>query len=285
MKTLPDNFGQFDFVPCFLIYGPFGSGKTFSIGTLPDPILYIGTEPRDPRVVLRYHKHKKFTWRFPENFDEIMNLLSTIKRRIDQKQFNYKSVAFDSLSFCQGLFKLKLEDDRYLARLSVDKAREGLIDRFRIDEADWGPVASVMKRITTALNLLSQSGVIVVATASEMEHPKWNRELVAAPAFQGKEFSMLVNGYFDFIGYIEQPWYVEEDSQTGEKKIHPSIVSFVSPPDSPYVAKCCSNALIKKGKGPLDFEKILKIIYEEQKTEPEGPGEKGGELTEQGESL
>jgi len=261
MKKLKDGVDSEITGMCFLIYGAFGVGKTDSLGTLPDPIFYIGTEPRDPRIVLKRHKEKEFSWRFPESFDETIELLSLIETSTKAGKFKFRSVAFDSLSFTQGSYKLDLEDDRYTERVRTEKAREGLIDRFRIDEADWGAVGSIMKRITSSLNRLSQYGIIVVATATEMQSPRWNRELVAAPAFQGREYPMLVNGYFDFIGYVERSWWIEEKEDT--KIIHPATVSFVSPPDEPYVAKSCSIKLSLHGKGPLDFQKILSAIREE----------------------
>ena len=36
---------------CILIYGAMAAGKTRSALTLPDPILHINTEPKDPRTV------------------------------------------------------------------------------------------------------------------------------------------------------------------------------------------------------------------------------------------
>lgn len=47
-----DLVGQ-DFGASFLIYGSYGSGKTYSIGSIPGNTLLINLEPRDPGRVLR----------------------------------------------------------------------------------------------------------------------------------------------------------------------------------------------------------------------------------------
>ena len=74
--------------------------------------------------------------------------------------------------------------------------------------------------MTAILNKFSKKGVQVVATATLTENPSWNRDLVAAPAFQG-EFVQVLSGFFDFIGLV---------SPNGDAtNPYPPIVSFVSP--------------------------------------------------------
>jgi len=168
----------------------------------------------------------------------------------------YKSIGYDSLTFRQGLYKLTIEDDRYGVRHLEGKDRGILIDRSRLDESDWGPMASIMKRITYLLNRLSKYGITVVATASVMERPKWNRDFEYAPAFQGKEYPMLLNGYFDFIGYIIEPF--QTDPKTGIITA-PPVISFHSEKKN-YDAKCCNAKLLQAAHVYLDYEHILAVM-------------------------
>lgn len=232
-----------------LIYGEPGSGKTHSLGTLPDPILVITTEPRDPRLVLKYAKNKKIEFAECDNFDELMSYLNELYDTYLNGKGKYKSVCLDSLSFEQTVFKLQLEDSRYDMSLQEKKRESTLIDRFKIERADWGGLGSMMKRLTWLLNRISKFGVYVVATATVIEYPRYNKELTAAPAFQGMDFSTVFNAYFDFIGFV----------QKNEPNPYPPIIRFIS--DGSFMAKSCSERLnAKGGKGLLDFEKIIKVI-------------------------
>jgi len=249
---------------CIMIYGPFGCGKTHSLGTLYGPIAVVVTEPRDPRPILSWTK-EPITFFEVGNFDDVKELFFNWEMEAREGKFQFKSIALDSASFIQSEFKSTLQDDRYKYRIDTDKAREGLIDRFRLDEADWGPVAEIMKRITAAANRLSKYGVTVVFTAYSTESPSWNRALEAAPFFQGREYPKVLNGYFDFIGFIVDPWKIQKNGS-----IRPPVISFKSEDES-YVAKCCSIPLAKRsvefpdarkysGASLLDFKKILEII-------------------------
>ena len=242
------NRDSIDFSGCFLIYGKPGVGKTYSMLTLPEPILCIVTEPRDPRVTLG-KEDKDIYFIEPETFDECMDLLNDIESKAKSGKLKYKSVVFDSLSFIQSKFKTDLEDSRFEDSLSEKKRRDTLIDRFRIERNDWGSLSSMMKRLTWILNRISKFDTIVVATATVVEYPSWDRDLTAAPSFQGVEFSSLIQGYFDFIGLVIP----------GSSKPYPPKVIFVS--DGNFIAKSCSKILNDKGgKGILDFNKILSII-------------------------
>ena len=247
-SELPENLGSF-----WLIYGEPGIGKTYSFGTLPDPILAIITEPRDPRRTLNYPeaKGKKIDFVEFETFNEYMDMLDELYQKYEEGTKPYKSICLDSLSFLQSKFKMDFEDDRFIDAIQEKKRSNLLIDKFRIEKADWGGLGSAMKRITAVLNKFSKQGVQVVATATLTENPSWNRDLTAAPAFHG-EFAQVLNGYFDFIGLVTA------SGDTGNP--YPPVISFVSP-EQDFVAKSCSNTLNEKGgKGILDFKKILKLI-------------------------
>lgn len=238
-----------------LYYAPPGYGKTYAFQTLPGPIAVIVNEPRDPRIVLKDAK-EQIDFFEPDSFDEEIDLLNGWIEQGKEGKLIYKSVCKDGMTFVQGQYRMNLEDDRYGYRLEKEEARNGLLDRFRIDKQDWQPLSSMMQRETYLLNKLSKFGIIVVATALVQENPKWDSSLQAAPALQG-QFSQLVSGYFDFIGFVTESWY-----QDGDGKIHPPRVSFHSE-DRSYIAKTCSNNLVPppgKKSMELDFSKILKLI-------------------------
>jgi hypothetical protein len=111
-----------------------------------------------------------------------------------------------------------------------------------------------MTRLVAVMNHLAIYNVNVIWTATQTENPKWNMALSAAPGFLYRQFPMILNGFFDFIGLIVQPWKLQEGGT-----VKPPVVSFVSDDDS-YVCKCCSTALARKNPAPLDFGKIFKVI-------------------------
>lgn len=251
---------------CYLIYSKPGIGKTYSLGTLPDPILLIYAEPRDPRVVLRpYRGKKKFDIRIYQEFDEYNAALDSLFGRYQEwtkkgKPLPYKSICFDSLSFIQSKFKMDFEDERYEigvdeinAKTKMPKKREGMIvDRFGIEQGDWGSLSSAMKRLTRALNRFSGFGMNIVCTATLSEHVTWNAALDAAPHFIGKDYGNVFTGYFDFIGLVEP----------GEVDPFPPQVHFVG--GKKFVAKCCSPTIVNMGGTvELDFSKIIKLTSQD----------------------
>lgn len=248
---------------CMLIYSDNGVGKTRSLLGLPDPILHYNTEPRDPRRTLseddRYGKKKVV---FVENekkglegYDETMEFLNNLISQYDKGEKPYNSIFFDGLSFQQSDYKLSMEDSRFQDAVSDKKRSEILVDRFRIEQADWGGLGSMMQRLTIMLNKLSKYGVYVVATATLIEFPKYNKQLSAAPNFLGTIFPNSFKGYFDFIGLVEP-------NPKDPNFPYPPIVRFMS--DGSFVAKSCSDRLNEKlkihGYAPLEFEKILKVL-------------------------
>jgi hypothetical protein len=261
---------------CLLEYGATGCGKTDSAKTLPDPVMFINKEPKDPRVVhqakrenglyaLPNGKHIRYVE--PEGFDDEMEFLNKCIEEARTGSFPFRSVFHDGLTFTQANYKHDVEDSRAEARSfdaqkSQGKERDrGLIDRFRFEKPDWGAMGSMMARETFLLNKLSKFGIVVVSTAVEMEYPKWNSSIRVAPSLQGQDFPKLIHGYFDFIGYVIQPFRIVAGV------IQYPRISFVSNDDSMgngYMARCNSSRLIEAelqgGAPPLDFEKILKVI-------------------------
>ena len=243
---------------CTLIYGPFGHGKTFSATTLPDKTAYIKTEPRDHKLVLGQFidSHPDRIDSFsPEGFDDLMDTFNDWIPKAEKGELPYQNVFFDSASFFMTELKMRYEDDRMQDRVNNKRTSGDLItDRFHLVDADVGGLASAMTRLVAIMNKLAMYNINVIWTATVTENPKWNMALSAAPGFLYRQFPMILNGFFDFIGLIVQPWKLQDNGT-----VKPPVVSFVSDDDS-YVCKCCSTALARKNPAPLDFSKIFKVI-------------------------
>ena len=238
---------------CFLIYSKPNYGKTHSFGTLQGKTKLIVTEPKDSRSVLGY-AGENVDYVECDNFDEYMELLVGMEREAREGTLAYDNIGFDSLSFLQSRFELELEDNRYEARTEKEKARAGLIDRFRIDQADWGGLASILIRISSSLNRLSKYGKVCIATATEVENPKFDMSVTYAPSFTGRKFPSVVNGFFDLIGRVIEPWAIREDGT-----VRPPAVSFVSD-NGDFIARCTGKLAPKGKRLPLDYAKILNVL-------------------------
>jgi hypothetical protein len=238
---------------CMLIYGNFGHGKTYSVTTLPGQTAYIKTEPRDHTLVVGTPDNvHPFT---PDGFDDLMETFNQWLPLAEKNELPYANVFFDSASFFMTQMKMLYEDDRETARIRDRKTVGDLLtDRFHLVDSDVGGIASLMTRLVAAMNRLSMYNVNIIWTATQTENPKWNMALSAAPAFLYRQFPMILNGFFDFIGLIITPWKLKEDGT-----VTPPVISFVSEDDS-YVSKCCSSALARKNPAPLDFSRIFRVI-------------------------
>jgi len=260
---------------CLLIYGDTGCGKTHSAITGIPKILFLSKEAKDPRLVhsmvrpdyadlIDYVEFEGF-----EDEAEFLNKLILQYRNGSERP--YETIFHDGLTFTMATYKQALEDDRFRARelskKDEDKPRPGLVDRARLERMDWGTLASLTARETRLLHELSKFGLMVVSTAIAGEYPKWNSTIRVAPSLTGQEFSKLVHGWFDTIGYILEPFRILPNGKVSEPK-----VSFVSTDEgslgNSYM--CRANPLVvraeqKYGPLPLNLEKIAKIIRGEFK--------------------
>jgi hypothetical protein len=267
MKNLP-KFDASTAGGCFLIHGFTASGKTASSITMESPILHINKEPKSPVSIhaqLPQPSDLDITYVESEGFDDIMSFLNDLVSQAEAGKCRYKSIFHDGLTFSNAQYSQAVDDDRYEARKvsKNDLPRPGMTDRFRKERPDWSTVASMMSRETFLLNQLSKFGLVVVSTAITAEYPKYNQSVRLAPSLIGQEFPKLIHGYFDYIGYIAQPFqYVD-----GKKPRLPRV-SFVSPGSETegysYMARCsCVRLAQAEANGdfaPLDWSKIMKVI-------------------------
>lgn len=254
-----------------LIYGRTGSGKTYSAVTLPQPILFINKEPKDPRVVhSQFLESTDITYVEPESFDDICGFLNEAIEKARNNEFKFKSLFHDGLTFSNAIYKRYIEDSLYESKQKRknDIINLELIDQFVVEQRGWGAIASMMSRESYLLNSLSKYGVIVVSTAVSTESQSYDKYSRIAPSLMGQEFPKLIHGYFDYIGYIIEPFAFDGDG----KPIQPRV-SFVSPRDefgrTSYMARTSSSVLAeaeaKHGYPPLDFRKILSVIHGERR--------------------
>ncbi len=284
---------------CMLAYGDTDSGKSASGLTLPGPIKICNTEDKDIRTVhSQFITDKEVSYNYPESFDDFMDNINIWLEEAKAGKFIYKSLFLDGLTFTQSRFKHELEDDRYDARLveseelrSNKVERRGLTDRFRFEKPDWGSIGSMMSRLTGMLNQFVKFGVIVVATAqASHDYPKYGGGVQTAPSLIGFDYSKLIHGFFDYIGYIIKPFSLDTKMVDGKPVIvngQPVIIP--SPPrisfhcnlkqsaddtdefglantsQPSYMARSSCLDLVRRGPAPLNYELITKVIRKAQK--------------------
>lgn len=240
-KDLPSH-GTF-----ICIYGASGVGKTVtSLMTLPKPVAWIVTEPRDLRKPLEAAgvADKDVVIMPYEDLQDFLSFMSD-----DENFKSYRSVFFDSLSYTMNIELAKeIDSEAYEARSKKEKIDRPIATQMKTTMEGHGIRNKSIFRILNLLGSLAASGKIVVVSCLEMEHPKFDRELAAAPALSGKEVPNTFPGFFDLIGRL-----IPNVDDKGKIKF-PPIVSFES--DGSYMAKFTGKG--DKRTGPLNWEKLLK---------------------------
>jgi len=237
-----------------LIYGETGVGKTVStLDTCPKPCLYVEIDPKPvERTGGGIVNFENIDIAHPENF---IDLFTYINEQADEVVKRYKSVVIDPFSFLVNVVLLgDLEDET--AKAEVFGNKRPLMNMGRTDLSGYGSLASLAKRLCKALGLLAVRGVNVICISLLDEAPKWNRELVAAPAFAGKEFNRDYPAYFDCIGLVQR-------REEGGEIVYPPVVIFDSPDES-FVHKWSGQRKGRTVKGTLDWRKILRVSKKEK---------------------
>jgi hypothetical protein len=141
----------------------------------------------------------------------------------------------------------------------------------KLSEESYGTLAQQMNRLMRGLQGLTMAGYDVVVSARLSDRPKWNRALSAAPALMGKEFSKSMDGFFDFIGYIE-PWEAPVLAE-GEK---PPTIGASTADTWKYFAPLVSwnpnEEYMAKWTGVMPPKGIIKRKFHVQKTFQEANG-------------
>jgi hypothetical protein len=234
-----------------LLYGETGVGKTTSIfQTAPLPMLYISTEPRNPKISLRasgraYEPGQISLYEY-EDWMDLTDMLAM------NKEINkFQTVVVDSLSYLMNVrLSNEIEDEIFDAKDESDKAIKTIISSSKMSQEGFGGLASQMARLIKLLGGLTKHGTDVILTALLAEHPKWDRELAAGPALKGKEFPSNLPGSCDLIGYVRAR------AKDG-KKAFPPVVYFEAENDE-YLCKFTGvRPEVEIVKVPLDLSLIL----------------------------
>jgi len=266
MKIWKPGEKQRSNTPLVLIYGETNVGKsTSSLASLPEPILDIVTEPRDPEIALRAIGRKvDVTFVMIEDVEEVSDFLGEKSLELRQGKLPYKSILLDSGSYLLNV-AMMMKAEAQTAEAGVFKSRQKVggvvvekferpfIDETKLDYSAWGAIGRHMMRITALLGEFARNGVVAVMTALLDKEPKWDKtgRLKAAPAFAGRYYAVNCPSYFDLIGLVT--------TRTDEKGevVYPPLVSFGSPNDD-FVAKWTGPRV--NPVGVLDFKKILAVF-------------------------
>ena len=256
MKTIEDKDGNM-----VLLYGATGVGKsTTCLAGLPEPILNINTEDRNPYTSIKAIGRKvDFDPVSPENNQDLIDFLYQCVDEVEAGTFKYKSIMFDSLSFWMNIKLYGEMVDQTKDAEIFKKSKRPLVDGVRADEALYGGLAERMQRTVKPLKILSQMGILVVCLAYLDEYPKWDKTLAAAPNFIGRAFNRNYEQHFDVIGLIRNRLKKDDGGNTitPHQIIYPPLVS-VKSPDDDFVCKWTGRN-IKGNSFPLDFKKMFQL--------------------------
>lgn len=189
-----------------LVYSIAGGHKTCTtIQTAEDPITYLTAEGRKIKTSLVAINRPDLKMKIGvyAGFDDLIETLHA-PARFD----GTRTIILDSLTHLM-LVHLSQEilQENYESKSDKDKEEmlKALTQQVKMSVEAYGTLSGQMNRLMRGLQGLTMAGYDVVCTARLADRPKWNRSLSAAPALMGQEFSKSMDGFFDFIGYIE-PW-------------------------------------------------------------------------------
>jgi hypothetical protein len=213
-------------------------------------MLYISTEPRNPKISLRasgreYASNDISLYEY-EDWMELSMLLTN-----ENEMSRFSTVVVDSLSYLMNVrLSNEIEDEIFDAKDDSEKVVKTIINSSKMSQEGFGGLASQMARLVKILGGLTRNGTDVILTALLAEHPKWDKALAAAPALKGKEFPSNLPGSCDLIGYVR-------GRVKDGKKAFPPVVFFESQDDE-YLCKFTGvRPDVEIVKVPLDLSLIL----------------------------
>jgi len=228
-----------------LCYSLAGVGKTVTVlQTCADPVAYLTAEGRKistsmaaiARPDLRMHVGVY------QGFNDFIDTCS--------KPTNFgsaKTIFVDSITHLMVVhLSQEILSEHFDSKSKAEQKEitKTLAAQVKMSKEGYGVLAGQMIRMMRALQGLTMSGYDVVCSARSDDRPKWNRELANGPALMGKEFSKSMDGFFDFIAYLEPD---EKDLDTRGKppgpgsdkktmwKYHAPLASYN--PNDNYLAK------------------------------------------------
>ncbi len=246
----------------FLVIGPSGVGKTYSLSTLPGKTIILSVEPKPPDCLYPFKEDLLILEYGPgDNFQTIYDVLLSLvvcaekgkpfsNEKLGVKDFAFDNVALDSISNLQGSLKRELEDNTDIKKVEkLETTVSKLLARFQLEQADWGRLASSMHRLNSLLTLLTKFKKNVVATAllDDSKYP-WR------PSMQGKEYGDRLIAYFNNAGLCQK--------KPGDEPF-PPVILFHSP-KSDFICRAAHVFMYEKA-CPLDFKRILNRIEKERK--------------------
>jgi len=229
-----------------LAYGATGVGKSVSVlQSAPEPIMYFLTEPRNPLKFIHATGRTNidvdfgFYTEWQDMFDWFSDHDNTAR---------HQSIVIDSLTFLSNIaLNFELIDEHYESKTAKEKSDKALVMRTKLSQEGFGGLSGQLLRFTNMISQLSQEGKTVILLALLEQNPKFNKELVGAPALKGKDFPKALPGFMDFIGLVEP----RRDGN--DEIIYPPSIDFRG--DAGYLSKWTGYGT--PGRGPLNIKKIL----------------------------
>jgi len=255
-----------------LVYAIAGGHKTCTcLQTAEDPIVYLTAEGRKIKTsVLPINRPElRMKVGIYSAFDDLIDIIYT-KERFE----GARTIILDSLTHLMLVHlsqEILSENWASKSEKEKDEIEKQLTMQVKLSEESYGTLAQQMNRLMRGLQFLTMSGFDVVCTARLSDRPKWNRSLSAAPALMGKEFSKSMDGFFDFIGYIE-PWVAPE---LKEGEVAPTIGASTADTwkyYAPLVSWNPNDDYMAKWTGVMPPKGIVKRKFHVQKTFQEANG-------------
>lgn len=239
-----------------LLYGETDVGKTCSVlQSAPGPVMWFQFEKRAHGLTLAASGRdaNEITAVLYEDWQDLLAFHANVKN-FD----GYQTILSDGTSYLMNVeLSGEIEDESYEALPEEKRSRKSLIASTKMSQEGFGGLSSNMFRYLKLLGRLAHEGKIVILTALVQDNPKWDRDLVAGPAFKGREFPSNAPGFFDLIGFVQHRHVQDQDGNA--KIVYPPWVSFEDVNDDGFLCKY-TGPRFGPARGPLHIGKLLNKI-------------------------